>query len=95
MPRSLASAFAPLLAGMMLDYSLFGWPLVFAGGLKALYDVLLLNPVPLAASARRAAGLIAPSRRAISDRPRHIVWELLFCFNKLYDAALAAATPGC
>ena len=41
-PRSLASAFAPLPAGMMLDYSLFGWPLVFAGGLKALYDVLLL-----------------------------------------------------
>ncbi len=41
-PRSLASAFAPLPAGMMLDYSLFGWPLVICGGLKSLYDVLLL-----------------------------------------------------
>ncbi len=41
-PRSLASAFAPLPAGMMLDYSTFGWPLVFAGGLKVLYDLLLL-----------------------------------------------------
>ncbi len=41
-PRSLASALAPLPAGMMLDYSVFGWPLVCAGGLKALYDLLLL-----------------------------------------------------
>jgi MFS family permease len=41
-PRSLASAFAPLPAGLMLDYSVFGWPLVCAGILKATYDVLLL-----------------------------------------------------
>ncbi len=41
-PRSLASAFAPLPAGLMLDYSSFGWPLVSAGGLKIIYDVLLL-----------------------------------------------------
>jgi MFS family permease len=41
-PRSLASAIPPLLAGMMLDRSSFGWPLVLGGTLKALYDVLLL-----------------------------------------------------
>jgi MFS family permease len=41
-PRSLASALSPLLAGLMLDYSGFGWPLVCGGAIKALYDVLLL-----------------------------------------------------
>jgi len=41
-PRSLASAFAPLPSGLLLDYSLFGWPLVIGGGLKVLYDLLLL-----------------------------------------------------
>ncbi len=41
-PRSLASAIPPLLAGMMLDRSSFGWPLVLGGALKGLYDVLLL-----------------------------------------------------
>ena len=41
-PRSLASAFAPLPAGLMLEYSVFGWPLVCAGILKAAYDILLL-----------------------------------------------------
>jgi MFS family permease len=41
-PRSLASAFAPLPAGMLLDASDFGWPLVCAGALKVLYDLFLL-----------------------------------------------------
>jgi predicted MFS family arabinose efflux permease len=41
-PRSLAAALPPLLTGLMLDRSTFGWPLVCAGVLKALYDVLLL-----------------------------------------------------
>jgi len=41
-PRSLAAAVPPLLAGMLLDRSSFGWPLVVGGVLKALYDVLLL-----------------------------------------------------
>src|SRR5439155_1174469 len=40
-PRSLASAIAPLLAGGLLQRSLFGWPLVFAGLLKAGYDLAL------------------------------------------------------
>jgi MFS family permease len=41
-PRSLASALPPLLAGWMLEHSSFGWPLVVGGALKALYDLLLL-----------------------------------------------------
>jgi MFS family permease len=41
-PRSLASAFAPLPAGAMLDYSLFGWPLILGGACKLIYDALLL-----------------------------------------------------
>jgi MFS family permease len=41
-PRSLASAFAPLPAGAMLEASPFGWPLVCAGALKILYDFVLL-----------------------------------------------------
>ena len=42
-PRSLASALAPLLAGAMLQASSFGWPLVCAGLLKIVYDLLLLQ----------------------------------------------------
>ena len=41
-PRSLAAAFAPLLAGAMLQVSSFGWPLICAGILKSVYDLLLL-----------------------------------------------------
>ena len=41
-PRSLATALAPLLAGAMLERSSFGWPLVIAGALKVVYDLLLL-----------------------------------------------------
>ncbi len=41
-PRSLASAASPLLAGYLLSVSAFGWPLIAAGGLKILYDALLL-----------------------------------------------------
>jgi predicted MFS family arabinose efflux permease len=41
-PRSLASAFAPLPSGAMLNASTFGWPLIACGVLKAIYDVLLL-----------------------------------------------------
>ena len=42
LPRSLASAVAPMLAGWLFALSPFGWPLVAAGGLKAIYDLLLL-----------------------------------------------------
>src|SRR5205085_2710758 len=41
-PRSLASAAGPVIAGVMLGASPFGWPLVAAGGLKLAYDLSLL-----------------------------------------------------
>jgi MFS family permease len=41
-PRSLAAAASPMLAGSLLAMSGFGWPLVIGGGLKILYDLLLL-----------------------------------------------------
>ena len=41
-PRSLASASSPLLAGYLLGFSAFGWPLVLAGALKIAYDLLFL-----------------------------------------------------
>jgi MFS family permease len=40
-PRSLAAAAAPMLAGFLLEKTTFGWPLVAAGLLKAAYDVAL------------------------------------------------------
>jgi MFS family permease len=42
-PRSLAAALTPVLAGWMLDHSTFGWPLVCGGAAKAIYDLLLLS----------------------------------------------------
>lgn len=42
-PRSLASAVSPLLAGWLLAVTPFGWPLVIAGTLKAAYDLILLR----------------------------------------------------
>jgi len=42
LPRSLASALAPMLAGWLFALSPFGWPLIAAGGLKGIYDLLLL-----------------------------------------------------
>jgi MFS family permease len=41
-PRSLASAASPALAGWMLGLSAFGWPLVAAGVVKIVYDLMLL-----------------------------------------------------
>ena len=41
-PRSLASAATPLLAGALLTRTTFGWPLLIAGVVKITYDVLLL-----------------------------------------------------
>src|SRR5262249_15828435 len=40
-PRSLAWALSPLLAGGLLQNTIFGWPLVAGGALKGLYDVIL------------------------------------------------------
>jgi MFS family permease len=58
-PRSLAAATTPLLAGLMLDRSTFGWPLLIAGVVKLAYDLLLLalyRNVPEEAGARRDRG---------------------------------------
>ncbi len=41
-PRSLAAASTPALAGWLLHRSAFGWPLIAGGCLKIVYDVLLL-----------------------------------------------------
>ncbi len=41
-PRSLASAISPSIAGWLLTLSGFGWPLVIGGAIKAVYDLLLL-----------------------------------------------------
>ena len=62
-PRSLASAGTPLLAGILLAHTTFGWPLLIAGGMKLAYDLLLLayyRNVPEASGATR----VRRSRRA-------------------------------
>jgi predicted MFS family arabinose efflux permease len=41
-PRSLAAAASPFLAGYLLGISAFGWPLLLAGTVKIVYDLLLL-----------------------------------------------------
>ncbi|MFL5421223.1 MAG: MFS transporter [Myxococcales bacterium] len=40
-PRSLAAALSPFVAGFLLEQSVYGWPLVVGGVLKAVYDLLL------------------------------------------------------
>jgi MFS family permease len=42
-PRSLATALTPALAGLLLDKTSFGWPLIIGGAMKAAYDILLLR----------------------------------------------------
>jgi MFS family permease len=42
-PRSMASAASPLLSGYLLGLSSFGWPLIAAGIVKIVYDLLLLT----------------------------------------------------
>ena len=57
-PRSLASAATPMLAGYLLSRTSFGWPLVLGGAMKLVYDFLLLAmfrgvPVEVGAQRRR------------------------------------------
>jgi MFS family permease len=40
-PRSLAAALSPFVAGFLLEKSVYGWPLIVGGILKAVYDLLL------------------------------------------------------
>ena len=42
-PRSLATALTPALAGFLLDKTSFGWPLIIGGTMKGIYDLLLLR----------------------------------------------------
>jgi hypothetical protein len=42
-PRSLASAASPSLAGYLLSLSSFGTPLIVCGVIKITYDLLLLK----------------------------------------------------
>ena len=42
MPRSLASAISPALAGALFNAGLQIWPLIICGTLKIAYDLLLL-----------------------------------------------------
>jgi predicted MFS family arabinose efflux permease len=42
-PRSLAAALSPTLAGALFTATVFPWPLLIGGGLKVVYDLLLLN----------------------------------------------------
>jgi MFS family permease len=41
-PRALAAAMSPALAGYLLTKTTFGWPLILCGVLKIIYDLLLL-----------------------------------------------------
>jgi hypothetical protein len=41
-PRSLAAAVSPVLSGLLLTFSSFGWPLLAGGTLKIGYDLALL-----------------------------------------------------
>jgi predicted MFS family arabinose efflux permease len=63
-PRSLASAASPVLAGHLLALSTFGWPLLVAGALKIAYDLLLLRMFsrvrPPEEQATRAASTARP-----------------------------------
>jgi MFS family permease len=78
-PRSLAAALGPLPAGWLLGQTAFGWPLVIAGTLKGLYDLLLwrefraIRP-PEEAGPRPApadlAGGAAPVSEAAAGRRR-------------------------
>lgn len=59
-PRSLAASASPLLSGYLLGLSPFGWPLLLAGAIKAVYDVLILV----------SFGNLRPPEEVSADRPR-------------------------
>jgi MFS family permease len=42
-PRSLATAVSPAIAGQLLSMTAFGWPLLVGGAMKAAYDLILLK----------------------------------------------------
>ena len=58
-PRSLVSAFAPTLGGLLLAETDFGWPLVACGAIKVAYDLILLGMFRNARPAEEATRLKA------------------------------------
>jgi len=77
-PRSLAAAASPAIAGALFAGGLEAWPLVICGVLKIAYDLLLLKQVPSPATAgglfglagtRLQAGLPATALFAVGERP--------------------------
>jgi MFS family permease len=62
-PRSLASAVSPVLAGYLLGLSTFGWPLLLAGATKILYDLMLL------AMCRKVRPPEEEAREPVRERP--------------------------
>jgi MFS family permease len=61
-PRSLAAAISPMLAGALFAASFRAWPLVICGGLKIAYDLLLLI---------QFRHLKPPEERATATRETH------------------------
>jgi MFS family permease len=68
-PRSLASAASPFMAGYLLSVSSFGWPLFAAGVVKIIYDLLLLVMFRKVKPPEEAAGSSAEAN-ATSASPR-------------------------
>ena len=95
-PRSLASAVSPFLAGWMLGLSSFGWPLLVAGGVKIVYDLLLLATVPKNTAAGRgevaAAKPGTPRPYWLSDRLRSD--PMRRCCGRNVHAAPGTLLPG-
>ena len=63
MPRSLAAAASPVMAGALFAAGLEAWPFVICGGLKILYDLALLWT---SSAFLTSAGLVMVSRRGVS-----------------------------
>jgi predicted MFS family arabinose efflux permease len=66
-PRSLASAASPFMAGYLLAASPFGWPLLIAGVTKIVYDLLLLAMFSKVRPPEERPSHAAPTRVAGED----------------------------
>jgi predicted MFS family arabinose efflux permease len=67
-PRALAAALPPFLAGAMLARTSFGWPLILAGLLKATYDVLLWRQFRSVRPPEEHTGGFSPPRRQVNAK---------------------------
>jgi MFS family permease len=61
-PRSLASAASPALAGWLMTVSAFAWPLMIGGSIKIVYDLLLLMMFRRIKPPEEANGLAVASK---------------------------------